>query len=285
MDEFQKEALKKEFGLDYHIEYAAAAEELVGFKGKRVLEVGGSLPYRLALDVLKAAQWTALEEMEYWKETLSTGHILGNPPDSNAKYKRFTEADHSDLSEYNLFSGRIEELPQALEEKFDMVFSIAAFEHIARLPLALEKMKGALVLGGKLLTIFAPLWSCWNGHHLPEVVDKAGNHWNFGNSPIPPWGHLLYKPAELFDLLCQKSDVDTAWEIVYFTYCSPHINRYFFDDYVDIVVRSGFKIHMAIPPFGAPEIPVAVSQQLLARYPGRTNFGDTGLLFLLERTI
>ncbi len=187
------------------------------------------------------------------------------------------------LPRKSVFNGRIEELPQELEATFDLIFSIAAFEHIARLPLALEKMKMALVPGGKLFTMFAPVWSCYNGHHLPEIVDRAGIHWSFGNSPVPPWGHLLFRPMELFDLLRQKCDAETAREIVYFVYYSPHISRFFLDDYLEVVTRSGFNVLRTNPLFEL-EVPVEVQSILEKRYPGRTNFGHSGLLFVLERS-
>lgn len=117
---------------------------------------------------------------------------------------------------------------------------------------------------------------------MPEIVDAAGNHWNFGNSPVPRWGHLLFRPMEMFDLLCQKTDVETAREIVYFVYSSPHINRVFIDDYLEMVGRSGFLVMQASPVFEI-EVPADVSQQLSTRYPGQTHFGHSGLLLILER--
>lgn len=139
MNAEQIQALQQEFGLRYHIEYASLAQQSVGFRNKRVLEVGGSLPKRLVLEVLEAAQWTALEEMDYWAEALSTGNVQGTPPVLTGNKKRFIDVVPTDLESCNLFYGRIEELSTQLERQFDLVFSIAAFEHIARLPQALEK--------------------------------------------------------------------------------------------------------------------------------------------------
>jgi SAM-dependent methyltransferase len=282
MDSDLIKELQQEFALSYHIEYASLAQQLVGFSGKRVLEVGGSLPQGLVLDHLHALQWTALEEMGYWSETLSTGYVLGTPPVSNGSKKRFSDVKQDDLGPYNLFYGRIEDLPQSLEMQFDMVFSIAAFEHISKLPIALEKMKNALSPGGRVFSMFAPIWSSYNGHHLPEVVDKAGNHWSFGNSPVPPWGHLLFRPTELFDYLCQKCEPETAHEIVYFVYNSPHINRFFLDDYLEMVARCGLTVVVKSPIFEV-KVPEAIYQQLAQRYPGRSNFGHNGLLLVLAR--
>jgi len=282
MDPEHIKRLQQEFGLSYHIDYTLFAEKTVGLQGKRVLEVGGNLPQRLVLEEFRVVQWTALEEMDYWTETLSTGHVLGTPPQLTANKKRFAEVTPEDLGKYNLFLGHIEDLPAQMEQQFDLVFSIAAFEHIARLPLALEKMHSALVPGGKLFAMFAPIWSSYNGHHLPEMVDAAGNHFSFANSPVPPWGHLLFRPMELFDLLCQTCDAETAREIVYFVYSSPHINRFFLDDYLEMVTRSKFIVQQATPIFEI-EVPDVVKQQLQTRYPGRTLFGHSGLLIVLER--
>lgn len=274
--------LQQEYGLSYHIHYALLAEQLVGLKGKRVLEVGGSLPRRLVLEELAVSLWVALEEVDYWAETLSTGHILGNPPPLDGSKKYFSQALPNGLESHHLFYGRIEDLPNSLEQYFDVVFSIAAFEHIARLPLALEKMYQALKPGGQLFSLFAPVWSAFNGHHLPELVDKAGNRWNFGNSPIPPWGHLLLRPMQLYHLLRGKTDQETAQEIVYFVYSSPHITRFFLEDYMEMVSCSPFAVIQMDPVFPVM-VPEVIQRQLATRYPGRSNFSHDGLLLVLER--
>lgn len=279
-DDVRKLELQQEYGLSYHIDYAFFAEQLVGLKGKRVLEVGGSLPERFVINDLSAKQWLGLEETDYWAETLSTGQVLGTPPTLSGDKHYFSQAMPEDLGSYRVCYGRIEDLPSALEGYFDVVFSIAAFEHIARLPLALDKMHRALKPAGKLFSLFAPIWSSYNGHHLPEIVDKSGNHWNFGNSPIPPWGHLFLSQIELYDLLCRTCDRETAQEIVYFVYSSPHINRFFLEDYFNIVNRSPFAIEKMTPMFQMP-IPDAVQKALAVRYPGK-DFSCSGLLLVLK---
>lgn len=280
LDDARKLELQQQYGLSYHIDYALLAEQLVGLKGKRVLEVGGSLPAGFVCDELAAAQWVAVEETDYWAETLSTGHVLGTPPRLGGDKKYFSQATAEDLEPYRVCYGRIEELPVALEGCFDVVFSIAAFEHIAKLPLALDKMYRALGPAGKLFSLFAPIWSAYNGHHLPEIVDKAGNHFNFASSPIPPWGHLLLSQIELYDLLCRTGDRETAQEILYFVHASPHINRFFLEDYLNIVARSPFVIEQMTPMFQIA-IPAAVQNALTARYPGK-NFSYSGLLLVLK---
>lgn len=284
MNEAQIKELQAKYGLSYHVSFANYAEQLIGLRGKRVLEVGGSLPRDFVIQELESARWLSLEEMDYWDETLSTGHVTGTPPPTGLVKKRFLTANPDELQEHNLYYGRIEDLPSSLEGHFDVVFSIAAFEHIARLPEALEKMYLALRTGGKLFSLFSPIWSAHDGHHLPAIEDKAGKVWSFGNSPIPPWFHLLMRPMELYDHLCGKCDNETARKIIYFVYQSPHINRFLLDDYFEIVARSSFAIEQMSPVFEAT-VPADIQQRLERFYPGSRGFAHNGLLMVLQRSL
>ncbi|MGQ0597781.1 MAG: class I SAM-dependent methyltransferase [Aquabacterium sp.] len=283
MDATRMEQLKQQYGLSYHINFTVLAQQLVGLNDKRVLEVGGSLPSGLVLDEFGAREWVALEETDYWDETLATGHVLGTPPPLSGQRRYFKDATPDSMARHNLLYGRIENLPDALHGHFDVVFSIAAFEHIHKLPAALDKMYAALRPGGKLFSLFSPVWSAHDGHHLPEIMDKLGNKYNFGRSPIPPWGHLLMRPTEMYDhLLRATDDREFAQEVVYYVYQSNHINRFFLDDFLDIVARSRFKPVQVSPMFPMP-VPADVQARLSAMYPGRKDFSNDGLLLVLER--
>ncbi|MFI3155836.1 MAG: hypothetical protein QX199_06740, partial [Methylococcaceae bacterium] len=72
--------LEEKYGLSYHVNYANYDEQLVSLNGKRILEVVGSLPRDFVFQELGVAQWLALEEIDYWDETFSTGHVSGTPP-------------------------------------------------------------------------------------------------------------------------------------------------------------------------------------------------------------
>jgi SAM-dependent methyltransferase len=103
-----------------------------------------------------AAQWIALEQREYWEEIEVAGS-RNSYSSSFASVKQLSAiSDYQSLQRYQLVIGEIEHFPFCLEERFDLVFSSAAFEHIARLPAALEKMYKALVPNGKLFAVFAP---------------------------------------------------------------------------------------------------------------------------------
>jgi SAM-dependent methyltransferase len=234
--------LQTRFSLGYHISYLYQGESIVGLKGMRVLEVGGSLPRGLVIDILGAEQWVGLEAMRYWQELGESGG--GTRPVADLSTRIQEIKSPSDLTRYTILEGLVENLPECLEGTFDRIFSIACFEHVHTLGLALEKMHAALRPGGKLFTMFSPIWSAHDGHHLPVMKDANGKEWSYANSPIPPWGHLLLSPAQMEKHLRSRTDHRTASEMVYNIYHNPHINRLFTEDYIEYVQQSPFQVEV-----------------------------------------
>jgi SAM-dependent methyltransferase len=274
------EELQKKYGLTYHVSSAQKADEVSGIRGRRVLEVGGSLPQGFVMEELGAAQWVSIEEMAYWHEITPEGG--GKAPEQSPRRPLRQVASASELGRYQVLGGGVEDLPPSLEGAFDTVFSLSAFEHIVTLPMALLKMYQALRPGGKLFTMFSPVWSAHDGHHLPDVVDKQGRTFGFASSPIPPWGHLLLRPAQLVQFLTQHTDFETAAKMGYYVYHSPHINRLFIEDYAMYVEASPFKVDEMMGIFEATP-PERLKQELLRQYPGRQNFTSNGILMALTR--
>jgi glycosyltransferase involved in cell wall biosynthesis/SAM-dependent methyltransferase len=270
------------FNLSYHVPFAHWCQQMIGFEGKDVLEVGGSLPKEFVLDYLNVKSWSALEapDFEVYLDRVASaaeGSKLGK-----VDYSAFGFTER-ELSNYNFFAGYIEELPPAYYQKYDLIFSIAAFEHIHKFPLALEKMFLALKPGGQLFSIFTPIWSAHDGHHLPPITEpNQGKTFNFQNSPIPPWGHLLMRPPELCRYLYQHTDKETADAITHYVYNSPHINRFFTEDYVEFINQSSF-IVKRLEPIGLRKIENNTQQTLEKLYPGRTQFANNGILAVLEK--
>jgi SAM-dependent methyltransferase len=275
------EALQKKYGLSYHVMYALTAEESVGLRGRRVLEVGGSLPRAFVEGELGVAQWVGIQETTYWSEIATGAEASSQNVHAPVRLLRdVTGADQ--LGPYEVLGGGIEDLPAALEGAFDVVFSIATFEHILTLPVALARMYAALRPGGKLFTMFSPLWSAHDGHHLPDVTDKQGRTFSFGNVPIPPWGHLLMRPSEMMEYLARFTDRDAAAKMTYYIYHSPHINRLFTEDYVQFVKATPFRILTMLGTFEA-QAPEELKRELERLYPGRHFFTNNGLQMVLER--
>jgi len=276
----QSPDLQKRFGLTYHIPYLFQGEAMVGFQGKKVLEVGGSLPRELVLDILGADQWVALEAMRYWDEVGEGGG--GTRPKGDLSRRIQEIQSPEDLQSYALLEGLVEDLPAGLEGAFDRIFSIACFEHVHTLGLALEKMHAALKPGGKLFTMFSPIWSAHDGHHLPNMTDSFGKQWSAGKSPIPPWAHLLFTPAQMEKHLLTQTDRSTASQMVYNIYHNQHINRLFTEDYIEYVRQSPFEaenIQLTFPS----NIPSNIKQALEALNPKKKYFANNGILMVLSK--
>lgn len=115
-------ALQQRFNLTYHLPYLFQGENMVGFQGMDVLEVGGG----------------------------------GTRPTEDLSRRIQDIGTFADLKPHTLLEGLVEDLPACMENSFDRIFSIACFEHIHTLGLALEKMHAALKPGGKFLRCFPP---------------------------------------------------------------------------------------------------------------------------------
>ncbi|MBD2492725.1 methyltransferase domain-containing protein [Nostoc sp. FACHB-280] len=276
---------QEKFNLSYHVNFALWCEELVGFANKDVLEVGGSLPQEFVFDYLHAKSWTAVESPEYEDalkgvSNISQASILRHL--SNEEKLDFTENKNINDDKYKFYAANIEELPPEYYNQYDLVFSIAAFEHIHKFSTALEKMFLSLKPGGQLFSVFSPIWSAHDGHHLPTITDSKGRSFDFQNSPIPPWGHLLMRPPELCHHLYQFTDKEAVDLMMYHVYNSGHINRFFTEDYLEFINQSSFTIKR-FDPIGLCSIPKEIQQQLETLYPGREYFANNGILVVLEK--
>lgn len=276
--------LQEQFGLSYQIPYALTADSLVGFEGKRVLEIGGSLPRGLVLDELKASQWISVEALDYWDELPPEAEPQSaSEPDRARIVGRLEDAAPVDqLPEHAVLVGGIEALPRSLHTSFDAIFSIACFEHVQRFPDALEAAFLALKPGGVLFSLFAPIWSAHDGHHLPVLFDAMGQKLKFSSSPIPPWGHLTMTPPELHQYLLRHTDRATADRMIYFIFQSPHINRLFAEDYVRYVQASPFEV-LRLEGVFPSHVPAGTQAVLERLYPRYRYFSNNGMLMLLRR--
>ncbi len=274
--------LRQRFGLSYHVPYCVQADQLVGLRGKRVLEVGGSLPAEFVKNNLGVAQWTAVEELSYWRTVDQVEKLTDSPLQQQADAKLTAATPDLLDQDYVLLDGAIEDAPDTLAGQFDVAFSIACFEHVSRLPKALDRIARLLKPGGQLFTMFSPIWSAHDGHHLPNITDRTGRTFVFGNSPIPPWGHLLAGPSGLYQYLLNHTDAATAEEMVYYVYHAPHINRLFAEDYVNYFQQSPLTVKVCDGTFPI-DIPEKMQAELEKMHPDKTLFRFNGLLAVLQK--
>jgi hypothetical protein len=89
------------------------------------------------------------------------------------------------------------------------------------------------------------------------------------------------RPSEIIDLLTPKFGRNFAHEVIYYIYQSPHINRFMFDDYLEIFNRSKF-INKEVLPLFPTEVPEDILRQLTHKY-GSFNFSHNGMLVVLKK--
>lgn len=269
--------LKAKFNLSFEIDYSLHCENLVGLKGKDVLQIGGSLPEEYVFNVLKVNSWSAVEFPERFNsikgEEIRNHRGVAINKDKILIQKGFGTPLHN---KYNIFLAEPHEIPESHFGKYDIIFSINAFHHILHFPAALARMYEALKPEGKLFSLFSPVWSSSEGHNLKDLM---GNK-DIEPGLVPPWGHLVMKASSMYEHLREKSDPETAAEAVYHIYNNYTLNRYFTDDYLNFIKQSLFKIekfdalfNRTVPPY---------SQRLMEQInPTCKSFGNSGLLIVL----
>lgn len=264
---------RRTFDLTYHIPYLETCISRIPVKGLDVLEVGGAMPASLVIGELGCNSWTAVEAPSYDQE-------LG---EANQFHRNLADDAQQHLTRYKHLYHNIEDIPEIHFNRYDLIFTIACFEHINRLPMALEVMHQCLKPGGKLFTMHSPIWSAYDGHHLPigipERFDKSDPARSF---IFRPWGHLLQSRHQTYHDICKRFDRDFAEEIIYYTYNSNHINRYFTEDYASAFKMSSFDIPEIQLTFMNP--PDKRTQEALeAIHPSRKHFSNNGILAVLEK--
>ena len=104
---------------------------------------------------------------------------------------------------------------------------------------------------------------------------------NFNNLKLDKWGHLIYSEEELYDKLSQNYDEETSKRIVNQIIHGKNTNRLFFDDYLDIINRSKFKIR-EFRDWHESLYPDDVTLKKLQKY-NKKNFSTVSIKIILER--
>ncbi len=120
---------------------------------------------------------------------------------------------------------------------FDVVYSLASFEHINDLPRALSEMHRVLRPGGLLVSVWSPIWSGFNGHHYGTTV----SHQSHTDIELP-WAHLILSPQRLPDYLVagENFSQEEAHQAAERIHQSAWLNRLTFTQYERILFESAF---------------------------------------------
>ena len=276
LSEAQLQHFQTAFKLSYHLNYLQVCQQFVPLRGLDVLEVGGALPASLVIDHLGCNSWTAVEAPAYDQELGAANQFHRNAQDQVHQQNHAESYRHLYLD--------IESISEDHYGQYDVIFSIACFEHIHRLPQALRVMHRCLKPGGRLFTMHSPIWSAFDGHHLPIGIPARFESSNNDQQQIfRPWEHLLLTRSQAFQLIRDRFDSEFAEEVIYYTYNSDHINRYFSEDYLIILQNILFKIEQYELTF-LTQPPEAIQVALEQRYLGYKQFSNNGVLALLARS-
>jgi SAM-dependent methyltransferase len=261
--------------LGYHVPYLREFAKVIDPRSKDVLEVGGAMPREIVLDHFGCNSWTATESPQY-DEELGAANQQTRAGTENARKTEGTRR-------YRTLLKNVEEFDAAEHGQYDVIFSIACFEHISRFPEALEAMYRCLRPGGQLFSMFSPVWSSVEGHHLyhlsiPERFGAA----RVGGQILQPWEHLLKNRLTLYRDLEARFDRSFAAEVVYQVFNSPHINRYHTEDFVRFIADSPFTVRQMLGSFRMP-MPEGYQNALERACPGYTQFDNQGIYLVLER--
>jgi len=232
-------------------------------RGKDILELGGAMPRKLVLDFCQANSWTCVQSEEYGK--YRSDNQQPSQSDSSAGYRfYFTQA---------------EEFCEEHKQKYDAVFSIAAFEHFLHLPKVFRLLPNLLKPEGVLFSIFAPIWSGPYGQHFTHILPerfKASNSEFTGTQQLfdTPWDHLLLSPSQYLIRYTEKFDREFAELLTYETYQSPQINRFILNDYKQVALAANFKSKFLAPQFTMPTHSLEVFRKELKTLQAKYHSND-----------
>jgi SAM-dependent methyltransferase len=251
---------------------------LYDVQGKDILEIGGAMPSTLVLDFLAVKSWTCVQSSDY------------------EKYRSDNQIPSQEReSSYSFIYGNLEEfaVDSRFENNYDAIFSIACFEHIHKLPEALKVMYKSLRPEGKLFSMFSPIWSGpWGQHYTSEAPARfdsirPAEGWTTQSIFSGPWDHLLLSRLQFFEHYKAKFDEEFAAELMYMTFNSPQVNRYFFEDYIAFIRATGFKELILNGLFTMPDSPETAQSLTILRNRylsfGYANFSDAGIVAFLRK--
>ena len=138
--------------------------------------------------------------------------------------------------------------------------------------------------GGKLFSMFSPIWSCNEGHHLYHIqIPERFSHLSEDKKYLlSNWEHLLKNRIILFQDLKNRFDQDFAELLIYEIFNSGHINRYFYEDYYKFITESKFTLDKIFPTYRI-NIPQSFQSALEFNCPGYKVFDNMGIYMFVTK--
>ncbi len=263
--------------LSYQLLHLNELKKRIDLRGKCVLEIGGCLPRSHAIEATGASRWIGVDLPDYWQESGDDN------PSQSYEAPRFPigKADDCAGLDYALLLGDAIDLPKGTGP-FNAVFSSCAFEHIQGLEERLRAIRNFLAPGGVLLAVAMPIWSSPHGAHLLPIRDNDGKTWQPEELHLPDWHQLLLTPEEMAKHLSErKIPVEIIDKAVDWVHRSPHLNRLFAGDYVQLAESAGYSTCSTFFPEAVGWANRETMQVLEMLYPGKGPFDRAGIMIEL----
>lgn len=247
----------------YQIDSFVRMTGICEFRGKRILEIGGSnLPVELTRDCLGAKEWVCVDNMPTaFDHAKSAAHYARHT------IQKLTPQSRLNFSHYSIFDGKIEDIPASFHNKFDLVVSFCAFEHFTHPEILLDVVKKCLKKDGWLLSYFGPIFSCACGHHC--WVNTTLNFNDYTH--LPKFCHLLMTPDELEQHLLDFYPLETVRKAIDQIYYSDRVNRFHYEDYVRFFENAGFSECSVSSGYEEP-VEEDILCKVASAYPQYSNF-------------
>lgn len=236
----------------------------VDVHGKRVLEIGADDAVILSIFEKKGMSLGVGVNNWYWT-------------DNNPKTVKVSE-------KIILSYGDVTSLPFE-DASFDIIFTVAAFEHIHGLDAALREMHRLLKPGGVVYSFYGPIWSSAVGHHL--WFERKGQWYCFTEREttlpvLADYEHLLLDRNEMAEKLRRTWDQEAVDDFIYQIYDNDQINRYLYADYLEMFNNSDFEIEFLEHDSTTP-IEADLKEILSSKYGKENDFTVIILEVLLKK--
>lgn len=258
---------------EYHFNVVASANKIHSFKGRTVLDIGGSNVPEGLVKAYGAKKFICIDPVTKWGHAVKDGKSFGK------KIYKSGELNNIPLDEFAyVIDEDFENLGDLLNNSIDVIISTSTFEHLTSLKDALAMIYRFLKPDGILYSHFEPIFSSPIGHHVFNSKDL-----DFHKMDDLRFFHLLYNKDEALNFLKEKTKYtkEQIEQIVYQAYDSKLINRFMFKDYIEALSNSQFndiklKYWYTIP------VPEDILKILINKY-GEMRFDVVGMEIVAKK--
>lgn len=261
--------------------------KLFDTEGKRILEVGGSnIPLEVIKKYTNCQQWVCVD---YLEESVLTALNTNEQENENEYINHLRKYGVKDINfnvfddePYQIYKNSVLEIDKLAQNTFDFVFSVACFEHVGQLSVALEKIRSVLKSGGKIFSAFSPIWSSSKGHHFGPIYTTKSKYPNEFDSDFDDFFHLIREEKDILNLLEKHFSKQKAAMFYEGIYNRNYINRLFYDDYIKIFSSSKY-LNFFVKPMLNRQASQNQLKMLSQKYPSRWGFEYDGMTVIMEK--